>query len=312
MTHTSQNFWRKALSLILLVIFAVLGIFTLQRITACQGARNFTPTPPLSFDGQRAYQDIAHQLSLGPRSPGSEGHQAVIRWITQELKSSGWQVDQQSVQIDGNTVHNLIAHQGQLQPQIIFGAHYDTRLWADQDPDPALRRHPVPGANDGASGVAVLLEMARVMPPEERANTWLVFFDAEDQGRIEGQDWIRGSTAFVQHMQFIPQAVIIIDMIGDKNLDIYLEKNSDPALAAQVWEHAASLGYTQSFIPELRHSILDDHTPFVQAGISAIDIIDFDYPFWHTTHDTLDQVSAQSLQTVGDTLLAWLSSQNLP
>jgi Zn-dependent M28 family amino/carboxypeptidase len=218
-------------------------------------------------------------------------------------------VEQQTLQIQGHTVHNLIAHHGQ-PPEVILGAHYDTRLWADRDPDPSMRGQPVPGANDGASGVAVLLELARVMPLPTQETTWLVFFDAEDQGNIPGWDWILGSTAFVQELQSIPQAVVIVDMIGDKDLNIYLEKNSDADLSAEIWAQAAALNYQEYFINEPRYSILDDHTPFLMAGIPAIDIIDFDYPAWHTTTDDIDQVSAQSLQIVGNTLLAWLENRS--
>jgi Iap family predicted aminopeptidase len=148
--------------------------------------------------------------------------------------------------------------------------------------------------------------MARVMPKDQQTGTWLVFFDAEDQGRIAGWDWILGSTAFVQNLKSAPEAVVIIDMIGDKHLNVFIEKNSDPLLTQQIWDHAAALGYQDHFIPEPRYSILDDHTPFLEAGIPAVDIIDFDYPFYHTIADNLDQISAQSLQMVGDTLLAWL------
>jgi Zn-dependent M28 family amino/carboxypeptidase len=136
-----------------------------------------------------------------------------------------------------------------------------------------------------------------------------VFFDAEDQGRIAGWDWILGSTAFVETLQSAPQAVVIVDMIGDKDLNIYREINSNPVLSDQVWSQAAQLGYEDIFINEEKYSILDDHTPFLNAGIPAINLIDFDYPAWHTIQDDLEQVSAKSLQTVGDTLLAWLLSR---
>ena len=98
-------------------------------------------------------------------------------------------------------------------------------------------------------------------------------------------------------------------MIGDADLDIYLEKNSNPELRAEIWAEAITLGYADIFIPEEKFSMLDDHTPFLQAGMTAIDIIDFDYPYWHTTEDTADKVSKESLQAVGDTMLSWLSKK---
>ena len=107
-----------------------------------------------------------------------------------------------------------------------------------------------------------------------------------------------------------PGAVIIVDMIGDADLNIYKERNSDRVLTDEVWETAKNLGHASKFIPEYRHSMLDDHMPFLQAGLPAIDIIDFDYPYWHTTQDTPDKVSAESLQAVGETLQAWIIQQS--
>ena len=301
-------------ALIILVIAVAIAFPVIQNRIASQATciPSSSPAIPLKnpeFNGQSAYQDIVTQLSFGPRYPGSDGHKAVIEWITRELKNSGWEVTRQTLKVNNHTIHNLVAHHGEEQPDVIFGAHYDTRLWADNDPDPAQHGQPVPGANDGASGVAILLELARVIPPDTQKGTWLVFFDAEDQGRIAGWDWILGSTAFVETLQSSPQAVIIVDMIGDKDLNIYREKNSDPDLSDQIWSQAAQLGYDHIFINEEKYSILDDHTPFLKAGIPAVDLIDFDYPAWHTINDNLEQVSAKSLQAVGDTLLAWLLSR---
>jgi len=262
------------------------------------------------FDGQRALADVYTQVSFGPRTPGSAGHAKVQEWLRMELELAGWQVEvQESVQM-GQRVQNVVAKRSELTPQIILGAHYDTRFFADADPDASKRSEPVPGANDGASGVAVLLELARSLP-EEDVSVWLVFFDAEDNGRIEGWDWIMGSRAFVAQNALSPSAVVIIDMIGDAELNIYMELNSDPALRAGIWRTAAELGYENVFIPQTKYSMLDDHTPFLEAGFPAVDIIDFDYPYWHTIQDTPDKVSAQSLQTVGDTLWTWVVQQNL-
>jgi glutaminyl-peptide cyclotransferase len=259
-----------------------------------------------TFDGQRALADVETQVAFGPRTPGSSGHARVQEWMRAELAEAGWDSHIQSAQMLGHTVENVIAYRGDGPPRIILGAHYDTRLYADQDPDPAKRLDPVPGANDGASGVAVLLELARVLP-EDGIPVWLVFFDAEDNGRIEGWDWILGSQAFVAELEFHPEAAVIVDMIGDADQNIYIERNSDPELSAEIWQVAAELGYGSSFIPTPKHSILDDHTPFLRAGITAVDIIDFDYPYWHTTEDTVDKISAESLEAVGRTLQEWLA-----
>jgi Zn-dependent M28 family amino/carboxypeptidase len=166
----------------------------------------------------------------------------------------------------------------------------------------------VPGANDSGSGVVVLLELARIIPDELNLSVRLVFFDAEDNGGIEDWDWILGSRGYADNMSTIPDAVIILDMIGDEDLTINKEYNSDPALMEQIWNQADELGYNMIFLDEYKHSMLDDHTPFVEAGIPAVDIIDFDYPYWHTTADTSDKVSPVSLQIVGDTIYHWLLS----
>ncbi len=268
-----------------------------------------TSTPqPQSFNAERAYADVQTQVDMGPRTPGSEGHAKVREWMREELESAGWIVEVHQTERMGHPIYNIIAKRSDEEPQIILGAHYDTRFVADHDPDESKRSEPVPGANDGASGVAVLLELARTLP-QDIPPTWLVFFDAEDNGRIEGWDWILGSRAFVEEIPVNPSAVVIVDMIGDADLNIHYEMNSNEEIQAEIWSLAADLGYGDMFIPTEKHSMLDDHTPFLEQGIPAIDIIDFDYPYWHTTADTPDKVSAESLKAVGDTLWHWLVLQ---
>ena len=226
-----------------------------------------------------------------------------------ELSAAGWETRIQSAEQLGHPIKNVIAYRGDDNPQIILGAHYDSRKFADNDPDPAKRLEPVPAANDGASGVAVLLELARVLP-DDSVPVWLVFFDAEDNGRIEGWDWILGSQAFIAEVDFQPEVVVIVDMIGDADQNIYIERNSNTRVVEEIWAIADELGYAQSFIPQPKYSMLDDHTPFLEAGIAAVDIIDFDYPYWHTTQDTVDKVSAESLEVVGSTLREWIVRQS--
>jgi glutaminyl-peptide cyclotransferase len=260
-----------------------------------------------NFNGEKAYKDIVYQVSLGPRIPGSTAHQNIQSWISSELKNAGWAVTKQDGFWNGFPIHNIIANRGSGDHWIILGAHYDTRIVADRDPDITKQNEPVPGANDGGSGVSVLLELARCLPQNSNYKIWLVFFDAEDNGNINGYDWSLGSRFFVSELDSKPDQVIILDMIGDKDLNIYLEKNSDFELTQSIWDQAAILGY-QQFIPESKYRIIDDHIPFLEAGIPAIDIIDFDYPYWHTTLDTPDKVSAHSLKVVGDTLITWLKN----
>ncbi|MEX0788280.1 MAG: M28 family peptidase [Anaerolineales bacterium] len=248
-------------------------------------------------------------MALGPRIPGTAAHAAAADGIARRLGELDWLVERQTFDYLGTALENVVARRGgESGPILILGAHYDTRPRADMDAlDPAS---PVPGANDGASGVAVLLEMARVLESRVPGRAvWLVFFDGEDSGSIAAWDWVVGSREFVSRLTIRPQAAVIVDMVGDADLQLYWERNSDPGIQSEIWQTAAGLGHT-AFIPEARHSLLDDHTPFIQAGIPAVDIIDFDYPYWHTTQDTLDKISAASLEQVGRTLLAWLAGQD--
>ncbi|MBV6395790.1 MAG: hypothetical protein HFACDABA_01372 [Anaerolineales bacterium] len=266
---------------------------------------------PGRFDGERAYRDVIAQVEFGPRTPGSQAHQQTIDYIRRQLQEANWLVDVQTEKINnGQTVKNVIARRSDVPPQIILGAHYDSRLYAERDPELLKQSEPVPGANDGASGVAVLLELGRVLP-RNSAPIWLVFFDAEDQGHIPGWDaWSLGARAFVQNFNLKPQAVIIVDMVGDRDLKIWQEKQSTNWLVNDLWQTAAELGFSHVFIPETKYNIEDDHIPFLEAGIPAVDIIDIEYRYWHTTYDTVDKVSARSLSIVGLVLQTWIGKQN--
>jgi glutaminyl-peptide cyclotransferase len=292
------------LSIIGLLLITAIGWYAYSFLASRQPLAD-----SVSFNGQRAYEDVQTQVSFGSRVPESEGHAKIQEWMREELESAGWQVETQTSRAMGHPIENLVGRKSADPPQIILGAHYDTRMFADNDPDPAQHANFVPGANDGASGVAVLMELARSLP-EDTVPMWLVFFDAEDNGRIEGWDWILGSREFVKNNPVQPRAVIIVDMIGDADLNIYKERNSNPELTDAIWEVAKRLGYESKFVPEYKHSMLDDHTPFLEAGLPAVDIIDFDYPYWHTVQDTPDKVSAESLQAVGETLRVWIMQQS--
>jgi len=266
--------------------------------------------PPTQFDGSLAYTQVLRQMDFGPRITGTDGNYAAGSYIVQQLRAQGWAAEFQPFDYRGVHARNIVARANVGKgPVIILGAHYDTRRRADQDPShPSL---PVPGADDGASGVAVLLELARSL---DRAplqhEIWLAFFDAEDNGDLDGWDWIVGSTYMAQHLSLKPQSMILVDMVGDADQAIYMDSNSNPQLSAQIWAVAAQLGYVQNFIPVPRYAMLDDHTPFAQAGIPAVDIIDFDYPYWHTAADTPDKVSPASLERVGRTLETFLETQD--
>jgi Zn-dependent M28 family amino/carboxypeptidase len=283
--------WKKGLLLLALISLPLAG---------CRGKA--TPSPPLVFDGEAAYAHVLAQCDLGFRPTGSEAGWATGDYIIAQLEAQGWAVETQEFVYRDTPVRNIIGRAGQ-GPVVILGAHYDTRRSADQE-DPSV---PVLGANDGASGVAVLLELAHVLDRDRLdRQVWLAFFDAEDNGRLDGWEWCVGSSYMAAHLEVAPEAVVVVDMVGDADQQIYLEGNSDPVLQQHLWEIAATLGYTQTFISEYRWTMYDDHVPFAQRGIPAVDIIDFDYPYWHTTQDTPDKVSPESLERVGRVLEVWL------
>lgn len=260
---------------------------------------------PGNFEGKRAYDQIEHLLSFGPRIAGSEAGTKAGDYIIEQLERNGWQVEEQTFVYQGKRLRNIVGKRGE-GPLLILGTHYDTRPLADRDESD--RSQPVPGADDGGSGTAVLLELARVMGavPTMNNEVWLVFFDGEDSGDIDGWDWCVGSQYFVNNLSGMiearPEYVLVVDMVGDDDQTIYYEWSSILWLQERIWTLADDLGYGDHFIAEHRYQIYDDQTPFLNAGLNAALIIDFDYPYWHTGEDTLDKISVDSLQRVGDVL----------
>lgn len=273
----------------------------------------------LAVDGSRALERVRHQVESGPRVSGTPGNAAIREWIASEASRLGGRVERQAF-TDTSLgrpleVTNVIARFGpESGRRIMLCAHFDTRPWSDRDPDPAMRSRPVPGANDGGSGVAVLLEVAELMskrPPAVGVD--LVFFDAEDLGTDEKPgDFCLGSRGYAARLPAPgdptrPVAAFLVDMGGDRDLQVYVERNSRERasnLAALVVEGARATG-ARSFHDEVRWSIIDDHVPLLDAGLPAVDVIDFDYPAWHTHRDDLSQVSAESLEQVAR-VAAWL------
>lgn len=272
-----------------------------------------------AVDGERALARVRHQVEAGPRVPGTPGNAAIREWIAAETARLGGRVERQAF-VDSSLgfaleVTNVIARFGPASGRrIVLCAHFDTRPWSDRDPDSTKRALPVPGANDGGSGVAVLLEVAELMsrraPP---VGVDLVFFDAEDMGSDQAPDeFCLGSKGYAARLPAKgdparPVAAFLFDMVGDKDLQIYVERNSSlraANLAALVVEAARATG-ARSFHDEVRWGVMDDHVRLLDAGLPAVDIIDFDYPAWHTHRDTPDQVSAASLAEVAR-VAAWL------
>jgi glutaminyl-peptide cyclotransferase len=255
--------------------------------------------PERSFDGERAYQYALDQCEIGPRPAGSEAGWATGEYILGMLEELGWQTETQEFEYEGVRLRNVIGKRGQ-GPVLILGAHYDTRPVADRDPEHADEA--IVGGNDGASGVAVLLELADVLGQYELQNeVWLVFFDGEDSGGVNGWPFSVGSAYMAENLTVEPAWVVVVDMVGAKDQVFYYEGNSDPALRESLWAIAGELGYGE-FVRQVGRSIVDDHLPFVEAGIPAVDIIGFPYAYWHTLGDTCDQVSAESLERVGRVL----------
>jgi len=274
------------------------------------------------FSGKSAYKEVLLQVSLGPRNPGSIGHSDLQDYLQLKLTDYGYTVEVQSfVHMLPNgsslSLQNIVAKKGnESNGLLLIGAHYDTRPISDNDDDPEKRNLPILGANDGASGVAVLLELARVYSEVDLPiGLWFLFFDAEDIGGVYGP-YSLGSSTFVSGLpdELLPlvKGVIIVDMVGDSDLEIFYEHNSHSGLSRelteQIWEIGSDLGYSGYFKPKVRHNVYDDHIPFLQKGLPTTLIIDLDYEYWHTQKDTADRVSPSSLQIVGRTLVSSIES----
>lgn len=283
-----------------------------------------------SFEGDRAFAYLQAQCDFGPRNPGSIGHQQCGDFLIRELQKYGDKVWEQTFDYrdkeNTSTVYrgrNIIASFN-LNPQknyrVLLCAHWDTRPYADQDPDPGKRFMPVPGANDGASGVAVLLEMAQILkehPPDFGVD--IILFDLEDMGAYNASahpdslnQFCIGSGYFADHGQtYRPRYGILLDMVGKKNLQIKKEGfswSNARNIVEKVWGVAERVKAT-AFVDEIGEPLHDDHIAFLKKGIRVIDLIDFDYPHWHTTEDTPDKCSPKSLQQVGDVLVEMIYNE---
>ena len=269
------------------------------------------PKTEAAFDAARAYADLKRQVAFGPRIPGTKGHAACRDWIVAELgKSLPGSVVRQDVPVTVRGARLPMTNIGarinpEAKTQVLLCAHWDTRPSADQEIDPARKRRPIDGANDGASGVAVLVELARMFAARRPdVGVQLVFFDGEDYGPGLEHMFL-GAKVYARNPIFPkPTFGILIDMIGDKDLGIYRETNSEavaPDINTLVFSTAKELGIS-AFVDEPRHEILDDHLPLQRLGWKVIDLIDFDYGPWHTLDDTTDKCSPEALKAVGDVL----------
>jgi glutaminyl-peptide cyclotransferase len=260
---------------------------------------------PATFDGGRAYEHVRQIVTFGPRPAGSPSLDRTRRYVTEQLAALGIATVEQAFEartpVGPIRMVNLIATiPGVRKERLAIAGHYDTKLF---------REFRFVGANDGGSSTAFLIEMARVLT--SRRNPFameLLFFDGEE-AMVEwtATDHTYGSRHYVDAARKSGtlaslKALILVDMIGDRNLRIRREAASTLWLTDLLWASARRLKLDSTFVGE-SVPIEDDHVPFLEAGIPAVDIIDLEYPPWHTAGDTLDQVSARSLQTVGDVLL---------
>ena len=256
---------------------------------------------------------VEEQMAFGPRTPGSDAHAQFISWMVDSLQEEGWTVRCEAEKYQGKTIRNIVADRGPSDADswIVVGAHYDSRVTADQEKSADNRQKAVPAANDGASGAAVLLGLAKTLPISQEKRVTLALFDAEDQGHVMGwPDWCLGSRLLAEQYGMLvrkPDAVIVIDMIGDADLNVYREKNSDSMLTDELFGLAEELGLSKQFINTEKYAMYDDHIPFIEQGIPAADLIDFDYPWWHTLNDTADKLSEESLQAVYRLLFTYLT-----
>ena len=263
-----------------------------------------------NFDPQKAFALLKEQVDMGTRNPGTAAHTKCLNWLIEKAKLYSSKVYTQEFthhwSSNDKDMHmaNVVAEMNVGAPKTaLLIAHWDTRPTADQESDPQKQRMPIPGANDGASGVAVLLELMRdfkLTPPA--VNVVFLFVDGEDLGPGLDEMFL-GARYFAKNLpKPKPDYGILLDMVGDKDLVIAKEPNSAAYakdLLSRFYHNAQSRGLERAFPNTYQGAIYDDHLSINEAGIPTIDLIDFDYPYWHKLSDTTDKCSAASLWTVG-------------
>ncbi len=293
--------------------------------TTTENNSDQTAPPAMTFSADSAYSYVKQQCDMGPRVPGTPAHERCAQWLTASLRQWCDTVVVQQAPVttfDGKQLNckNIV---GTFNPQasdrLLVLAHWDCRPWADNDPDPSLRQQPVMGANDAASGTAVILELARLMARQRpEVGVDLLLVDVEDWGENENEDsWALGT----QHWANNPHVAgyrancgILLDMVGTRGARFtqeYFSKQYAQGVIDMVWKTASQSGFGSYFINQDGGAITDDHVMVNRlAGIPTIDIIDMrldsDTGFfdgWHTTHDTLDQIDPATLRAVGQTLV---------
>lgn len=316
---------------LLLMLFPIMTLISCSagQTSSVSDAKSTADTSAVEFDADSAYAYVARQVDFGPRVPGSEAHGRCVEWMRGMLADAGADtvVEQRGAMtaFDGSRVpvRNLFARfNSGAGRRVLLAAHYDSRPWADEDPDEANRTKPVPGANDGASGVGVLLELARLMgqqPPEVGVDILLV--DAEDGGKSSGlenneESWCLGTQYFTAHSPYgageRPVYGIVLDMVGGRDARFYREYISEqmaPAVNNKVWGTAARSTFASRFPNQVSGSLIDDHLFLNRAGIPSIDIVECNNrvtgsfpPAWHTVRDDMSGIDRTTLKAVGQTV----------
>ena len=311
----------------ILFISLVLMAFSCSN-TGCKAKKN-TEVSVVSvpeFSADSAYHYVKTQVDFGPRVPNTAEHKACGDYLISSLTKFGAEVTVQDADVttfDGKTLHarNIIgSYNPEAETRILLFAHWDTRPWADNDKDVKNHKTPVLGANDGASGVGVLLELARVLnKTKPSVGVDIIFFDAEDYGAASGNEdsWCLGTQYWARNKHvpnYRARYGILLDMVGAPGATFYREQISDNYaryVVDKVWSKAAELGYGQYFVDKPGGAVTDDHVYVNQlAGIPAIDIIQYNpysmtgfADYWHTVSDTMENIDANTLKVVGTTLL---------
>ncbi len=293
--------------------------------TTTENNSDQTAPPAMTFSADSAYSYVKQQCDMGPRVPGTPAHERCAQWLTASLRQWCDTVVVQQAPVttfDGKQLNckNIV---GTFNPQasdrLLVLAHWDCRPWADNDPDPSLRQQPVMGANDAASGTAVILELARLMAQQRpEVGVDLLLVDVEDWGENENEDsWALGTQYWANNPHvagYRANCGILLDMVGTRGARFtqeYFSKQYAQGVIDMVWKTASQSGFGSYFINQDGGAITDDHVMVNRlAGIPTIDIIDMrldsDTGFfdgWHTTHDTLDQIDPATLRAVGQTLV---------
>ena len=304
MVSSPQTVLPRPIALLLLLVFILIVYADASRASEAKLWEEFS--------GEKAFAHVQRLVDFGPRPPGSKAIEKSKDYIEDELRRSGWQVTRQAFSDDTpqGTLKfvNLIAQfsgQGKpASPLFLLCSHYDTKMFD------AIR---FVGANDGGSSTGLLLELARVIGqhPNMARKIELVFFDGEEAFEQFSQtDGLYGSRYFARELrsgdakQF--RGGLLFDMVGDRSLGITLPADSPAEIARNIFAAAEALKL-RNYFTYLGRELIDDHAPVNAIGIPMIDIIDFDYPWWHTADDTMDKISAQSLQIVGSVTLYYLS-----